>query len=332
MCCNFVGVMKLYPVILSIACAAAVNAVAQENVQVNVTPGNHKLDQPVLSVPVTPSGGLSTSFPAAPMVETPGFEVGNHGLLDSVAVLSADLARTGDFAPSGTPRFDFRHDYNSRNWARNGIIATGGGGYLVGQGGFTAMPGLGDIGSASLSWVQPLGDRLTVSAGVMGNKYHLDRDAWNDYGAFANARLQLSGRFALMMWGSYYVNARYHSMAAMPCLPASNYGAALEMMASDDLGLRLGAERYLDPYSGRWRVKPVVAPVINVLGTKMAIDFGGLVGNWFESKSRKNQFKLSPDQLDPSSPRDGYMPAVPPPVPPGFNKYSPVRVPDALRH
>ena len=56
---------------------------------------------------------------------------------------------------------------------------------FIGAGSFTAMPGLGNVGSANVSFTQPIGERLVVTAGLSGNKYHFGRDAWNDYGIYA---------------------------------------------------------------------------------------------------------------------------------------------------
>ena len=321
-------------VILLVACVVTVTVAAQENVQLKVNPVKGSKEQPTLSVPVKPTGLFSTITPVTPSFESPKLDINPHDLIDSLAVYNAYMNLAGTLAPNEKPQYDFSRDPYSRNWSRSGVIAMAGGGYLVGSGSYEAMPALGNIGTASLTWVQPLGDRLTVSAGLTGNKYHFDRSIWNSYGAFANARFRLSNHFAIKAWGSYYANTQFHSMAAMPYMGISNYGASVEMMATDNVGLNLGAQRYYDPFSRRWHTVPVIAPIINVLGQPLSIDFGGLLGNLFESWSSKSKYNEPIDPMKSYDPKCGtnFNSSLPvAPVPPGFNPHSPVRIPDALR-
>ena len=103
------------------------------------------------------------------------------------------------------------------------------------------------------------------------------------------------------------------------------------MMATDNVGLNLGAQRYYDPFSRRWHTVPVIAPIINVMGQPLSIDFGGLLGNLFESWSSKSKYNEPIDPMKSYDPKRGVNMQVSPPVPPGFNPHSPVRIPDALR-
>lgn len=296
--------------------ACCITAAGQENVSVNVSPLPERQSNFNLT-PETPSltGPSINPGYSSPLIPSQG--ITPMSLADSIMSSKA----SGDYIDlaSSRPKYDFRMDPYGGNWSRSGIMAMPGGGYLAGSGGFLAMPALGNIGAATLQWVQPLGDRMTVSMGVTGSKYHIGRDAWNDYGVSASMRFGLSRRLSLKAWGNYSLHPVFHSMAAMSCVGTSNYGASLDMRMTDLLGLELGAQRFYDPLSRRWKTVPVIAPSINILGAPISIDLGGLVGNLLGG----NHNDYAP--IDPMKPVD--MKAAPP----GYNQFSPVRIPDALR-
>ncbi len=301
-------------------CAVALCVMAQENVTTPIKPGTQPSTPPTLQ-PSTPTWSTPSVTPGYTKPETPTLDLTPKDLADSIAAFNAESS-SGYTQPSDS-KYNFEMDPYSRNYSRSGVMMTKWGGYLAGGSSFSAMPALGNIGKASLQWVQPLGERLTVSVGASGTKYHFDNQAWNDYSVFASARYRLSDHFALKAWGSYYFNPLYHSMGAMPYIGSSNYGASLDMKMNETLGLELGAQRYYDPLSGRWITVPVIAPSINILGAPISIDLGGLVKNWLDKSNRDNRFNQA---IDPMSPVDVKVAA-----PAGFNPHSPVRIPDALR-
>ncbi len=224
----------------------------------------------------------------------------------------------------------FRYDTNpySRDWSSGGVITRLGKGYLTGSGAHTTYLGMGNTASASVAFTMPVGDRLMVSAGVTGSKYHFDRAAWNDYGMFGNASFRLNDRLSLNAFGQYYVNQQFHSVAAMPFLASSSYGGTLAWKASDNFSLDVGARRIYDPYTGRWRTMPVVQPTFNLLGAPISIDAGPWIYQLFDALL--NGGKNSHDWGDPK-----YRPVSVPDVmrnQPGFNPNSPVPIPDAFRH
>lgn len=224
----------------------------------------------------------------------------------------------------------FRYDTNpySRDWSSSGIITRVGGGFLTGAGSHSTYPGMGDMASASVAFTMPMGDRMQVTAGVTGSKYHFDRNAWNDYGVFGNASFKLNNRLSLNAFGQYYVNQQYHSVAAMPFLGSSSYGGTLGWRASDNFSLDVGARRIYDPYTGQWRTLPVVQPTINLFGAPISFDAGPLIYQVLDYMLGKG--KNSRDWGDPR-----YRPVTVPDAvlkQPGFNPNSPVPVPDAFRH
>ena len=245
------------------------------------------------------------------------------GLSDSLAIYQQDWRTDRAFLPS------FRYDTNpySRDWSSGGVITRVGGGYLLGAGSHTTYPGMGNTASASVAFTMPMGDRFQITTGLTGSKYHFDRMAWNDYGVFGNASFRLNDRLSLNAFGQYYVNQRYHSVAAMPFLGSSSYGGTLGWKASDNFSLDVGARRIYDPYTGKWRTLPVVQPTINLFGAPISFDAGPLIYQILDYMfgGGKNR-----DWDDPK-----YRPvSVPDAVrnQPGFNPNSPVPIPDAFRH
>lgn len=226
------------------------------------------------------------------------------------------------------PRFHYDTSPYSRDWSSSGVITRVGGGYLTGAGSHTTYPGMGDMASASVAFTMPMGDRFLLTTGLTGSKYHFDREAWNDYGFFANASFRLSDRLSLNAFGQHYVNQLYHSVAAMPFMGVSSYGGTLGWRASDNFSLDVGARRIYDPYTGTWRTLPVVQPTINLFGAPISFDAGPLI-----YQVLNYMFGSGKHDRDWGDPR--YRPVnVPDAVrnQPGFNPNSPVSIPDAFRH
>ena len=224
-------------------------------------------------------------------------------------------------------RFTYDTNPYGRDWASGGVITRVGSGYLTGAGSHTTYPGMGNMASANLAITLPMGDRLQITAGLTGSKYHFDRDAWNDYGVFGNASFALNERFTLNAFGQYYINQRYHSVAVMSFLGSSSYGGTLGWKASDWFSLDMGARRLYDPYTGTWRTLPIVQPTLTVFGAPISFDAGPLIyqmlDNIFGNKQRRDwgDAKYQPVSV-PDAIRNQ----------PGFNPNSPVPIPDVFRH
>jgi len=245
-------------------------------------------------------------------------------LTDSLAIYQQDWHSPGNTAPA---RFTYDTNPYSRDWSSGGIIARMGSGYITGSGSHATYPGMGNAASASVAFTMPMGDRLQVTAGLTGSKYHFDNNAWNDYGVFGNASFRLTDRLSLNAFGQYYVNQQFHSAAVMPFLGSRSYGGTLGWRASDTFTLDVGARRIYDPYTGQWRTLPVVQPTVRLLGAPISFDAGPLIYqvlNYMFGNGKKDR-----DWGDPRyRPVDvsGSMMSQP-----GFNPNSPVPIPDAFR-
>lgn len=282
---------------------------------------SEKLLQPITPQPSMPMSGR---FTKTDLTEPIRLDWRTAPMTDSLrAYDSMSLDRSYNLPTHSERDYNFVMDPYSRNWASGGVIATVGTGYLAGAGSFTAMPGLGNVGSASISFTQPIGDRLVITGGLSGNKYHFGREIWNDYGIFGRASFALNERLKLNAFGQYYRNQQFYSVAAMPYLQDTRYGGALSIKMSDKVSVDVGAQRYYDPYLGQWKTAPIVAPTIQLMGQPISMDVGGLLYQVLEymfggSKSGNGYGSHLPDF------RNGPKPA-------GFNPHSPVPIPDALR-
>lgn len=302
---------------------------AQENQAIKLQFDQSKISpqftMPSLPKIITPATNikptLNTSLPTA----ADGKMSHDNLWTDSLSIYQQDW-RSNQLPDRPRFRYDitpYGHDRSS-----SGVVTRIGNGCIVGVGSHTTFPGMGNMASASVAYTMPVGERLQLTAGLTGSKYHFDNNAWNDYGLFGNASYRLHDKLSLNAFGQYYVNQRYHSVAVMPFIGNSSYGGTLGWRASDHFSLDVGARRIYDPYTGTWRTLPIVQPTINVFGAPISFDTGPVIYQLLDGIFRHN--RKSNDWGDPR-----YRPVVAPnaaPSQPGFNPNSPVPVPDIFRH
>ena len=158
-----------------------------------------------------------------------------------------------------------------------GSIATWQGGGVFASSSMNTFPGMGNIATGSVSLFQDFG-RFSITGSITGTKYHLDNRLYNNYGVSGQLSYRLNDRLTLNAFGSYqHGGGLYHSMAAMPYMARSNYGATIGVQMSDKFSMEMGAQRYYDPYSHKWITMPILIPQININGSKFGIDVGGLL-------------------------------------------------------
>lgn len=302
---------------------------AQENQDIKLQFDQSKISphftMPELPTTISPATNIKPSFNAnLPTAADLHLDFQNP-LSDSLAIYQQHWKDKG---VSSMPRFHYDTNPYSKDWAAGGVITRLGPGYVTGSGSHTTYLGMGNMTSASVAFTMPMGERFQITTGVTGSKYHFDRAAWNDYGVFGNASFRLNDRFSLNAFGQYYVNQRFHSVAAMPFMGSSSYGGSLGWKASDNFSLDLGARRVFDPYTGKWRTLPVVQPTLNLFGAPISFDAGPLIYQVLDYMFGSG--KKSREWGDPK-----YRPVTVPDAirnQPGFNPNSPVPIPDAFRH
>ena len=307
---------------------AALMGMAQENqgikLQFDQSKINPQFTMPEMPTVITPATNIKPSF-NTDLPTVTDLKLDYHTrLTDSLAIYQQDR----DYNLTPLPQFRYDTSPYSRDWSSSGVITRVGNGYLTGAGSHTTYPGMGNMASASVAFTMPMGDRLTVTAGLTGSKYHFDRAAWNDYGVFGNASFRLNDRLSLNAFGQYYANQQFHSVAMMPFMGTSSYGGTLGWKASDKFSLDVGARRIYDPYTGQWRTLPIVQPTFNLLGAPISIDAGPWIYKLLDGLL--NSGKNSRDWNDPK-----YRPVSAPSAvtsQPGFNPNSPVPIPDVFRH
>ena len=307
---------------------AALIGVAQENQSIKLQFDQSKISpqftMPELPTAITPSTALKPTFNANLPTAADLKPDYRNGLADSLAFYQQDWK---DNRMDAMPRFRYDTNPYSKDWSSGGVITRVGSGYLTGAGSHMSYPGMGNTTSASVALTMPIGERLQLTAGLTGNKYHFDRAAWNDYGVFGSASFRLNDRLSLNAFGQYYVNQQFHSVAAMPFLGSSSYGGTLGWKASDHFSLDVGARRIFDPYTGQWRTLPIVQPTFNLLGAPISIDAGPWIYqllDWVFNGSKNTKWDDAK-----------YRPVTVPNAvlsQPGFNPNSPVPIPDAFRH
>ena len=317
--------------VLSIAIMlVALIGAAQENQGIKLQFDQSKISpqftMPELPAIVMPATNIKPTFNAnLPIAAELKLDTNFGTLTDSLAIYQQEWKND---RLTSLPHFRYDTNPYSRDWSTSGVITRVGGGYLTGSGSHTTHPGMGNTASASVAYTMPMGDRMQVTAGLTGSKYHFDNNAWNDYGVFGNASFRLNDRLSLNAFGQYYVNQRYHSVASMPFIGSSSYGGTLGWKASDNFSLNVGARRIYDPYTGQWRTLPVVQPTFSLFGAPISFDAGPLlyqVLDYMFGSGKKYR-----DWDDPK-----YRPVTVPDAvrnQPGFNPNSPVPIPDAFRH
>ena len=176
-----------------------------------------------------------------------------------------------------------QNNYNfSRQFGLNSNYATGAitswqGGGVFASSSMNTFPGMGNIATGSISLAQDFG-QFSISGAITGAKYHLDNKLYNAYGISGQLSYRLNERLTLNAFGSYqYGGGMYHSMATMPYLSRSSYGATMGVQVSDNFSMEMGAQRYYDPYSHKWMTVPILIPQININGSKFGVDVGGLL-------------------------------------------------------
>ena len=273
--------------ITSIIIASAITAAAQTATQqvttADVTP--IKLSTPqvqrTLEWPSTLGGGVTSPLIAPNITNYNPPEplslnyAAPRSLTDSLA--SMPSMRVSIMPTHVEGSYDFDRNPLWRDWQASGVITRMGEGYLGGSGSRQSYLGMGNVATGSLWVTQPVGERLTVTAGITGSKYHFDRSAWNDYGVWGSAKFSLNETLSINAFGQYYFNPQFHSMASMDAVNSARYGATLGIKVSDTFSVDVGAQRYYDPYCHKWRTLPIVAPTVKLWGQPISVDVGGIV-------------------------------------------------------
>lgn len=155
------------------------------------------------------------------------------------------------------------------------------GGMAFGSGYNTSLPGLGNLRSATIGVTQRVGS-FTITGAMSGYKYHINRNAYNDFGINGQLTYDINEHWSVSVWGNYSRHNIYDTPAAMPYLNFSCFGGTVHYNSGSVFGAELGVRRVFDPALNRWQTVPVLAPTVNIGGCAVGVDVGGLLHGLIE--------------------------------------------------
>lgn len=167
--------------------------------------------------------------------------------------------------------FSFNHDYD-----RSGMLRAFDNSALFASGSRTTYIGLGVAASSSLSYVYRPVENLQISVSAVASKYAFGTSFSNQFGFSGNLRYDFNEHVAFNMFGTYYLQQPFYSVAAYPYMGYSSFGAFMSF-ENDYVGANLGAQRYYNPMLRRWETVPIVMPYVKIGDVPLGVDVGGLL-------------------------------------------------------
>lgn len=209
--------------------------------------------------------------------------------------------------------FPGTHSPYAYDFSKGGMITSWKGGAVVGASSRTTMPGLMSGYNASATAVQNVGN-FTFTAGLSADRWLLWRGTRTSVGVSGSMSYNFSDNVSVTLFGRYYSNSSFQSMAAMPYFGSSGYGGYFTLMG-ETFGADLGVERYYDSFARRWVTSPIITPKVK-FSEKFTLELpvGWLVkellDDAFKSK-RSNGPMIMPEV----GPMPGQIPFGPPEMP-----------------
>jgi len=150
---------------------------------------------------------------------------------------------------------------------------------LVVSGGANSMPGLLDRESGALTLYQNVG-RWNFSASALADKYRFVGMGFlqTRYGVGGTVGYTVNNVLSLHAFGYYYGNSSMISPTVNPFLATTTFGGYADFRLHKNFGVDAGAQRYLNPMTGKWVTDPIVRPYIKLNnGQKLGFDFGNML-------------------------------------------------------
>ncbi len=206
------------------------------------------------------------------------------------------------------------HSPYANDFSQGGTISSWQNGFITGESSRVTMPGLMSTQNAYIGVVQRMGN-FTFSGGLSADRYLLSRGIKTQFGISGSLTYDFNDNFSATVFGQYYTNQSFYSMAAMPYFGRSAFGGYLTFMGSR-VGLSLGVERYYDAFSGRWVTSPIVTPRVK-FSEKFVVDIPvgeylkTFVDNKFFGGGRKGNPTIMPGNMHSISPVPFGSPDIP---------------------
>ena len=172
----------------------------------------------------------------------------------------------GPVAPySINPSPMFRGDYST-----SGVWRRAGGGYLVGMGSQTSVPGIGRFNAAAFGWQKQLNDRLQLQLMADALKMNTAHFTGQSFGLSGQMVYQAQDRLYFRAFGGV-------DFGNFQGRPAYGVGGTMGIGFTERFGVELGAQSYYNSLTGRWEVLPVVAPYYKFDKFKLQLDVGPIL-------------------------------------------------------
>lgn len=136
---------------------------------------------------------------------------------------------------------------------------------------------------ASVTGIQNFG-RLSLSASASLTKGMVNGvGVVNTLGGSGSLGYYINDNISLTGFGGMYAHGL---LGPAPNINTYYYGGLVNLKTNNGKwGMDLGAQRVLNPMTGRWETIPIAMPYYNLNGQKLGIDVGGLLYSLFRSAS-----------------------------------------------
>lgn len=131
-------------------------------------------------------------------------------------------------------------------------------------------------------------EKFQFKLGIVANQYET-QTLKNQFGVTANIDYTFSPNLFMTLFGNFYNNTPYFSMATYPYVSTSSYGGYLNYH-NNNVGIKMGAMQYYDPFMRSWKFEPIVTPVFRVSKRIiLELPVGPLIQKTLEDVLRKNR-------------------------------------------
>ncbi len=190
-----------------------------------------------------------------------------------------------DFQPS-PPLVNFEQPA-IRNIYTSGLLGQWNGIRFIGSGLYEEHPALLVTRAAGFGAAYNYGG-LSVSADASATRYVGPIVNANQWGIGADISYRFSPSISVTAFGQYYTAVPVGNMAAYSFVNSSRYGGYVSYMG-DRVGIDVGAQRYMDPYTMRWVTAPIVTPKVRLWdNVTFELPVGGLIQREIERRNMKN--------------------------------------------